>query len=226
MRLLLVEDDDKIASFVEKGLKSSGFAIDVARTGTQGLDFALGAEYDTLIIDIMLPEMDGFTLIKQLRNSGKNTPIIVLSARDRVGDRVKGLEAGADDYLTKPFAFSELLARVQALIRRAGNVIEPVSLVYGDLTVDIVKRRVLRGETVIDLQPLEFSLLEYLVRNRERVVSKTMIMEHVWNYNFDPMTNVVEARICRLRDKIDKGHEDKLIHTVRGAGYVLKTEGA
>ncbi len=226
MRLLLVEDDEKIAAFVEKGLKASGFAVDLAGNGTQGLDFALGAEYDTLIIDIMLPEMDGFTLIRQLRARGKNTPIIVLSARDRVGDRVKGLEAGADDYLTKPFSFSELLARVQALIRRAGNVIEPVSLTYGDLSVDIVKRRVLRGNQVIDLQPLEFSLLEYLIRNRERVVSKTMIMEHVWNYNFDPMTNVVEARICRLRDKIDKGYPDKLIHTVRGAGYVLKTEGA
>ena len=226
MRLLLVEDDEKIASFVEKGLRSSGFAVDLAQTGTLGLDMALSAEYDTLIVDIMLPEMDGFALIEQLRAKGRNTPIIVLSARDRVGDRIRGLEAGADDYLTKPFSFSELLARVQALIRRAGNVTEPVNLTYGDLTVDIVKRQVHRGGDPIDLQPLEFSLLEYLVRNRERVVSKTMIMEHVWNYNFDPMTNVVEARICRLRDKIDKGYPDKLIHTVRGAGYVLKTKDA
>jgi len=226
MRLLLVEDDEKIASFVEKGLKSSGFAVDLAQTGTLGLDYALSAEYDTLIVDIMLPEMDGFELIRQLRARGKNTPIIVLSARGRVDDRVKGLEAGADDYLTKPFSFSELLARVQALIRRAGNVTDPVTLSHGDLNVDIVTRRVRRGDKVIDLQPLEFSLLEYLMRNRERVVSKTMIMEHVWNYNFDPMTNVVEARICRLRDKIDKGFPDKLIHTVRGAGYVLKTEGS
>ncbi|WDP88619.1 MAG: response regulator transcription factor [Desulfobacter sp.] len=226
MRLLLVEDDGKIASFVEKGLKSSGFAVDIARTGIEGLDLAMGADFDTLIIDIMLPEMDGLTLIERLRAQGKNTPIIVLSARDRVGDRVKGLEAGADDYLTKPFSFTELLARVQALIRRAGNVTEPVALTYGDLSVDIVKRQVRRGDDFIELQPLEFSLLEYLIRNRERVVSKTMIMEHVWNYNFDPMTNVVEARICRLRDKIDKGYPDKLIHTVRGAGYVLKTEDA
>lgn len=226
MRLLLVEDDEKIAGFVEKGLKSSGFAVDVARTGPEGLDMALGADFDTLIIDIMLPGMDGFALIEKLRAKGKNTPIIVLSARGRVGDRVKGLEAGADDYLTKPFSFSELLARVQALIRRAGNSTEPVSLSYGDLSVDIVKRQVKRGDDVIDLQPLEFSLLEYLVRNRERVVSKTMIMEHVWNYNFDPMTNVVEARICRLRDKIDKGYTNKLIHTVRGAGYVLKADDA
>ena len=222
----MVEDDEKIASFVEKGLKASGFAVDLAPTGTLGLDYALSAEYDTLIVDIMLPEMDGFELIRQLRARGKNTPIIVLSARGRVDDRVKGLEAGADDYLTKPFSFSELLARVQALIRRAGNVTDPVTLSYSDLSVDIVTRRVKRGEHVIDLQPLEFSLLEYLLRNRERVVSKTMIMEHVWNYNFDPMTNVVEARICRLRDKIDKGFSDKLIHTVRGAGYVLKTEGS
>ncbi|PIE62116.1 MAG: DNA-binding response regulator [Desulfobacter postgatei] len=226
MRLLLVEDDEKIARFVEKGLKSSGFAVDVAATGPDGLDMALGADFDTLIVDIMLPGMDGFALIEKLRASGKNTPIIVLSARGRVGDRVKGLEAGADDYLTKPFSFSELLARVQALIRRAGNSTEPVSLSYADLSVDIVKRRVKRGDDVIELQPLEFSLLEYLVRNRERVVSKTMIMEHVWNYNFDPMTNVVEARICRLRDKIDKGYSSKLIHTVRGAGYVLKVEDA
>ena len=226
MRLLLVEDDEKIAGFVEKGLKASGFAVDVASTGTDGLDMALGTDFDTLIVDIMLPGMDGLTLIEKLRAKGKNTPIIVLSARDRVGDRVKGLEAGADDYLTKPFSFSELLARVQALIRRAGNSTEPVSLSYADLSVDIVKRQVKRGEALIELQPLEFSLLEYLVRNRERVVSKTMIMEHVWNYNFDPMTNVVEARICRLRDKIDKGYPSKLIHTVRGAGYVLKAENA
>ncbi|MGD9823939.1 response regulator [Desulfobacter sp.] len=224
MRLLLVEDDEKIASFVEKGLKASGFAVDVANTGPDGLDMALGANFDTLIIDIMLPGLDGFTLIEKLRAKGKNTPIIVLSARGRVGDRVKGLEAGADDYLTKPFSFSELLARVQALIRRAGNSTEPVSLSYADLSVDIVKRQVKRGDVFIELQPLEFSLLEYLVRNRERVVSKTMIMEHVWNYNFDPMTNVVEARICRLRDKIDKGYPSRLIHTVRGAGYVLKAE--
>ncbi|MCG8687286.1 MAG: response regulator transcription factor [Desulfobacterales bacterium] len=226
MRLLLVEDDEKIAAFVEKGLKSSGFAVDVASTGIEGFDMAMGADFDTLIVDIMLPEMDGFTLIEKLRANGKNTPIIVLSARGRVGDRVKGLEAGADDYLTKPFSFSELLARVQALIRRAGNVTEPVALTYGDLSVDIIKRQVKRGNDYIDLQPLEFSLLEYLVRNRERVVSKTMIMEHVWNYNFDPMTNVVEARICRLRDKIDKEYPEKLIHTVRGAGYVLKKEDA
>ncbi len=226
MRLLLVEDDKKIARFVETGLRASGFAVDIAVTGTQGFDMAVGAPYDTLIIDIMLPELDGFALIRKLRDHKNNAPIIVLSARGRVDDRIKGLEAGADDYLTKPFSFSELLARIQALIRRAGNITDPVCLSHSDLSVDLVKRQVKRGEETIDLQPLEFSLLEYLLRNKERVVSKTMIMEHVWNYNFDPMTNVVEARICRLRDKIDKDHQSKLIHTVRGAGYVLKTDDA
>ncbi len=224
MKLLLVEDDEKIARFVETGLKSSGFAVDIADTGRKGFDMAVDAPYDTLIIDIMLPELDGFSLIRKLREHKNNTPIIVLSARGRVDDRIKGLEAGADDYLTKPFSFSELLARVQALIRRAGNVTDPTCLSHGDLSVDLVKRQVKRGDEIIELQPLEFSLLEYLLRNKERVVSKTMIMEHVWNYNFDPMTNVVEARICRLRDKIDKDQPTKLIHTVRGAGYVVKIE--
>jgi two-component system, OmpR family, response regulator len=226
MRILLVEDDEKITRFVEKGLQSAGFAVDAAATGPQGFDKAFDMDYDVLIIDIMLPELDGFSLIRKLRAHQNNTPIIVLSARGRVDDRVKGLEAGADDYLTKPFAFSELLARIQALIRRAGNVTDPVVLTCGDLHMDIVKRRVKRGKDLIDLQPLEFSLLEYLLRNRDRVVSKTMIMEHVWHYNFDPMTNVVEARICRLRDKIDKDYPVRLIHTVRGAGYVVRTPDA
>ena len=222
MRILVVEDDLKIAQFIQKGLKSSGFAIDHATTGNQGLEMAFSAPYDTLIVDIMLPELDGINLIKKIRAQRNNTPVIILSARNRVDDRVKGLQAGADDYLTKPFAFSELLARIQALIRRVGNVIDPVNLSYADLSLDILKRQVKRKNETIELQPLEFSLLEYLLRNKERVVSRTMIMEHVWDYNFDPMTNVVEARICRLRDKIDKDYEPKLIHTVRGAGYVLK----
>jgi len=222
MRILVIEDDTKIAEFIRKGLKSEGFAVDHADTGTLGLDMALAAPYDTLIVDIMLPEMDGIRVIQQIRQHNNNTPVIILSARNRVDDRVNGLQAGADDYLTKPFAFSELLARIQALIRRSGNVVDPVNLSYANLAIDIVKRHVTREGTMIDLQPLEFSLLEYLIRNKERVVSKTMIMEHVWDYNFDPMTNVVEARICRLREKIDKDFEPKLIHTVRGAGYVLK----
>ena len=222
MRILVVEDDLKIAQFISKGLKSSGVAIDHASTGNQGLEMAFSAPYDTLIVDIMLPELDGISLIKKIRAKRNNIPVIILSARNRVDDRVKGLQAGADDYLTKPFAFSELLARIQALIRRVGNVIDPVNLSYADLSLDILKRQVKRKNETIELQPLEFSLLEYLLRNKERVVSRTMIMEHVWDYNFDPMTNVVEARICRLRDKIDKDYEPKLIHTVRGAGYVLK----
>jgi len=222
MRILVVEDDLKIAEFIQKGLKSSGFAVDHATTGSQGLEMASAAPYDTLVVDIMLPELDGITLIKKIRAEKNNTPVIILSARNRVDDRVKGLHAGADDYLTKPFAFSELVARIQALIRRVGNVTDPVNLTYADLSLDILKRQVKRKNEVIELQPLEFSLLEYLLRNKERVVSRTMIMEHVWDYNFDPMTNVVEARICRLREKIDKDFEPKLIHTVRGAGYVLK----
>ena len=222
MRILLVEDDLKIAKFIEKGFSSSGFAVDHATTGTKGFEMAFDEPYDTMVVDIMLPQLDGISLIKKIRKQENNTPVIILSARDRVDDRVNGLQAGADDYLTKPFAFSELLARVQALIRRAGNITDPVNLSYADLNVDILKRQVKRGSKIIELQPLEFSLLEYLLRNRERVVSKTMIMEHVWNYSFDPMTNVVEARICRLRDKIDKGYDPKLIHTIRGAGYVLK----
>jgi two-component system OmpR family response regulator len=226
MRIVLVEDDVKITRFVEKGLVSAGYAVDTAATGPEGYEKAFDTSYDTLIIDIMLPEMDGFTLIRNIRQEQNNTPIIVLSARGRVDDRVKGLEAGADDYLTKPFAFSELLARIQALIRRAGNLTDPVVLTCRDLKMDVLKRRVLRGEDVIDLQPLEFSLLEYLLRNKNRVVSKTMIMEHVWQYNFDPMTNVVEARICRLRDKIDKDYPVRLIHTVRGAGYVIRDANA
>jgi two-component system OmpR family response regulator len=226
MRILLVEDDEKITRFVEKGLVSAGFSVDTADTGPKGFEKAFDTSYDTLIIDIMLPEMDGFTLIQKIRQHHNNTPIIVLSARGRVDDRVKGLEAGADDYLTKPFAFSELLARVQALIRRAGNITDPVMLTCGDLTMDVLKRRVFRGRDAIELQPLEFSLLEYLLRNKNRIVSKTMIMEHVWNYHFDPMTNVVEARICRLRDKVDKDYESRLIHTVRGAGYVIRDDDA
>ena len=222
MRILVVEDDFKIAQFIQKGLKSSGFAVDHAMTGIDGLDKAFEEPYDAMVVDIMLPEIDGISLIKRIRERKNNVPVIILSARDRVDDRVNGLQAGADDYLTKPFAFSELLARIQALIRRAGNVTDPVNLSYSDLSINILKRQVKRNTQIIELQPLEFSLLEYLLRNKERVVSRTMIMEHVWDYNFDPMTNVVEARICRLRDKIDKDFEPKLIHTVRGAGYILK----
>jgi two-component system OmpR family response regulator len=222
MRILLVEDDLKIASFVLKGLKEAGFAVDHAVNGKEGLYMALTEPYDTAIIDIMLPQLSGLSLIEDLRRQQINTPVIILSAKRSVDDRVKGLRAGSDDYLTKPFAFSELLARVQALIRRSTGAAEPTSLAVGDLSMNLLTREVIRGDTKIDLQPREFALLEYLMRNAGRVVSKTMIMEHVWEYNFDPHTNVVEARICRLRDKVDKDFRVKLIQTVRGAGYVLK----
>ena len=222
MRLLLVEDDAKIASFIKKGFKAEGFAVDHAADGIEGFDLALTEPYDAAIIDIMLPKLDGLSLIGRLRREKVMTPVIILSAKGDIDDRVKGLQTGGDDYLSKPFAFSELLARVQALIRRASGATEPTRLSYADLSVDMLTREVRRGGTRIDLQPLEYSLLEYLVRNAGRVVSKTMIMEHVWDYHFDPQTNVVEARICRLRDKVDKGFDEKLIHTVRGVGYVLR----
>lgn len=222
MRILLVEDDTKIASFIIKGMKAAGYAVDHAVDGQEGLSLALTEPYDAAIIDIMLPQLDGLSLIEEMRRNKVNTPVIILSAKGSVDDRVKGLQRGGDDYLAKPFAFSELLARVQALIRRACNISEPTSLIVGELSINLLSREVMREGKQIDLQPMEFSLLEYLMRNPGRVVSKTMIMEHVWDYSFDPQTNVVEARICRLRDKIDKDFQKKLIHTVRGVGYVLK----
>jgi two-component system OmpR family response regulator len=222
MRILLVEDDRKIASFVVKGLKAAGYAVDHAPDGEEGLHLALTQPYDTAIVDIMLPKLDGLTLIGRMRAAKVGTPVIILSAKGSVDDRVKGLQTGSDDYLTKPFAFSELLARVQALIRRAGGISDPTRLSLGDLSINLLTREVTRGGRTIELQPLEFSLLEYLMRNAGRVISKTMIMEHVWDYNFDPQTNVVEARMSRLRDKINRGFEKKLIQTVRGVGYVLK----
>jgi two-component system OmpR family response regulator len=222
MRILLVEDDLKIASFIVKGLRATGYAIDHATDGEEGLHLALTEPYDTAIIDIMLPKLDGLSLIEKMRKEKIRTPVIILSAKGSIDDRVKGLQTGSDDYITKPFAFSELLARVQALIRRASGLSEPTRLTVGDLSLNLLSREVTRKGKKIDLQPIEFSLLEYLMRSAGRVVSKTMIMEHVWDYNFDPQTNVVEARICRLRDKIDKDFNKKMIHTVRGVGYVLK----
>ena len=222
MRILLVEDDPKIALFITKGMKSAGFAVDHADNGDDGLDLAMTEPYDAAIIDIMLPGRDGLSIIETLRREKVTTPVIILSARDAIDDRVRGLQSGSDDYLTKPFAFSELLARVQALIRRSSGATEPTRLTLGDLSLNLITREVTRAGRRIDLQPLEFSLLAYLLRNAGRVVSKTMIMEHVWNYNFDPQTNVVEARISRLRDKVDRDFETRLIHTVRGVGYVLR----
>ncbi len=223
MRLLLVEDDVKIALFITKGLREAGFAVDHMENGEDGLHMALNEPYDVAIIDIMLPRIDGLTVIEKMRNSGINIPVLILSAKRTVDDRVKGLKTGGDDYLTKPFAFSELLARIHALIRRSAAVSVPTRIEVGDLVMDIHTRKVERSGQQIDIQPLEFSLLEYLMRNAGQVVSKTMIMEHVWDYNFNPQTNVVEARICHLRDKVDRGFENKLIHTIRGVGYVLKS---
>jgi two-component system OmpR family response regulator len=222
MRILLVEDDPKIATFVLKGLKAEGFAVDHADDGEKGLDLALTEPYAAAIVDVMLPKLNGLELIKTVRREKVKTPVIVLSAKGAVEDRVKGLQTGADDYLAKPFAFSELLARVQALIRRSTDAAEPSRLAFADLSMNLITREVRRGEALIELQPLEFSLLEYLLRNAGRVVSKTMIMENVWDYNFDPQTNVVESRVYKLREKIDKDFPVKLIHTVRGVGYALK----
>ena len=224
MRILLVEDDPKIASFIIKGLKADGFAVDHENNGEDGLHMALTEPYDAAVIDIMLPKIDGLKLIEHIRREKLKTPIIILSARGEVDDRVKGLQTGADDYLTKPFAFSELLARLQALIRRSSDAAEPTKLTAADISMNLITREVVRSGRKIDLQPLEFSLLEYLLRNAGRVVSKTMIMEHVWDYYFDPQTNVVESRIYKLREKIDKGFPSRLIHTVRGVGYVLKED--
>jgi len=222
MRLLLVEDDLKIASFLLKGLKEAGFAIDHAADGEDGLHLALNEPYDVDIIDIMLPKLNGLVLIKEMRRQKINTPVIVLSAKRSIEDRIKGLKTGSDDYLTKPFSFSELLARVQALIRRASGASESAILEIADLSMNLLTREVLRANKKIDLQRREFSLLEYLMRNAERVVSKTMILEHVWDYSFDPQTDVVDVLICRVRSKIERDFDKKLIHTIRGVGYVLK----
>lgn len=222
MRLLLIEDDLKIAQFILTGLKEAGYAVDHAANGEDGLHLASTEPYDLAIVDIMLPKIDGLKIIERVRNQNINMPIIILSAKRTVDDRVKGLRIGSDDYLVKPFAFSELLARVHALLRRSSNIVHPSTLKVADLSLNLHTRKVLRAGAEIDLQPLEFSLLEYLMRNAGQVVSKTMIMEHVWDYDFNPKTNVVESRICYLRDKIDRNFEQKLIHTIRGIGYVLK----
>jgi two-component system OmpR family response regulator len=222
MRLLVVEDDPTIASFVVRGLQEAGFAVDHAADGRAALALALEEPYDAAVVDLMLPALDGLSLIEQLRRQHRKTPVIILSARRSVDDRVKGLQAGGDDYLTKPFAFAELLARVHALIRRSSGVADPTRLVTGDLVMDLVSRRVERAGRLLDLRPREFALLEYLMRNAGRVVSKTMILAHVWNYDFDPRTNVVDVLVFRLREKIDKDFDVKMLQTVRGMGYVLK----
>jgi len=222
VRALLVEDDDTIAGFVERGLREAGFAVDWFADGDAGFEAAIGQPYDVAVVDLMLPKRDGLSLIDELRRRGVETPVLILSARRSVDDRVRGLQAGGDDYLTKPFAFAELLARVQALVRRASRAPEPTTLTVDDLVLDLLSRRVKRGELIIDLRPREFALLEYLMRNAGKVISKTMILSHVWDYSFDPQTNIVDVLVSRLREKIDRRFEKKLLHTVRGVGYVIR----
>ena len=224
MRILLIEDDPKIAAFISQGFRQEGYATDHADNGTDGLHLALTQPYDVAIVDLMLPGLDGLKIIERVRQNAINIPVLILSAKDSVDDRVKGLRAGGDDYLTKPFAYAELLARTQALIRRSSGTVEPTQLKVGDLTMDLLKREVVRDGRKIDLQPREFSLLEYFLRNSERVLSKTMILENIWDYNFDPQTNVVDVLVSRLRSKVDRDFDQKMIHTIRGVGYVLKKQ--
>lgn len=222
MRVLVVEDDEKIASFVIKGLKQSGFSVDHAGDGEAALGCCRDVNYDAIVLDIMLPKTDGFGVLRRIRADKRLVPVILLSAKASVDDRVTGLQSGADDYLTKPFAFSELLARLQALIRRSTHIAEPTSLSVGDLYINLLTREVTRGSTTLELQGREFALLELLMRHPGRPVTKTMILEHIWDYSFDPQTNVVDVLVHRLRSKIDKDFSTKLVTTVRGVGYVLK----
>jgi len=222
VRILVVEDDEKIASFIVKGLKQNGYAVDQSADGERAFALAKTVAYDAAVVDLMLPRLDGLKLIEQLRAGGVRMPVLILSAKVSVDDRVKGLQAGGDDYLTKPFAFSELLARVQALIRRATQTTEPTRLTAGDLALDLLTRKVRHGSEQIELQPREFALLEYLMRNANRVVTKTMILEHIFDFSFDPQTNVVDVLVHRLRSKVDP--DKTLIHTMRGVGYVLRSD--
>jgi len=225
MRFLLVEDDDKIGRFIAQGLRQEGHVVDWSQDGEEGMAFALDGAFDAAIVDLMLPRRDGLSLIRELREKKRKLPVIVLSARSDVDDRVTGLAAGADDYLTKPFSFAELLARLHALVRRASGATEaPRRLTYEDLTLDLETHKVTRGEVTIELHAREFTLLAYLMRNAGRVLSKTMLLEHVWGYSFDPQTNVVDVLVSRLRRKIDRDFPVKLIQTLRGVGYVLRKE--
>jgi two-component system OmpR family response regulator len=225
MRILVVEDDPTLAEFVAKGLQEAGYVVDIAEDGRRGLDLASANRPDLAVVDVMLPALDGLSLIEALRHRGLHFPVLILSAKRSIDDRVKGLQVGGDDYLTKPFAFAELLARVQALLRRSSAASsEPTRLQVADLEIDLLARRVTRGGRPIDLRPREFALLEYLARQAGRVVSKTMIQSRIWNYSFDPRTNVVDVLVHRLREKIDHDFSPKLLHTRRGMGYVLGVE--
>jgi DNA-binding response OmpR family regulator len=222
VRVLVAEDDSVIAGFVADGLREAGYAVEVVGTGELALRRAAEGGFDVAVLDVMLPGVDGLTVVETMRRRRDRTPVLILSARHTVDDRVKGLQAGGDDYLTKPFAFAELLARVQALVRRSAGASEPTRLVEGDLTLDLLTRQVTRAGRPLDLRPREFALLEYLMRHPGRVLSKTMILSHVWGYSFDPGTNVVDVLVSRLREKVDREFQTKYIQTVRGAGYVLR----
>jgi heavy metal response regulator len=223
MKVLIAEDEKKVAHFVKKGLQEEGYTVDVAFNGEDGLTLATEAPYDLIILDIYMPKLDGLTVLRRLREEKVRTPVLLLTVRAAIEDKVLGLDSGADDYLTKPFVFQELLARVRALLRRQVEIGTNV-LTVGDLSLDPVRRVVMRGAQRIELSLKEFSLLEYFMRNPGRVLTRTMIIEHVWNYDFDSETNVVDVYVNYLRKKIDAGHEPKLIHTVRGVGYVMKAE--
>jgi len=223
MRILLVEDDAKVARFIRNGLKEEGFAVDVAEDGKQGLDFARDFEYDVIILDILLPKLDGISVLKAIRRHDPQTPVLMLTAMDTVEDKIRGLNKGADDYLTKPFAFEELLARIRALLRRKYRTASTL-LRFEDLQVDLVTHQVFRGDREIQLTPKEFALLEYFLQNPNKILTRTMIAEHVWDYHFDPETNVIDVYMNYLRNKIDRDFSPKLIHTIRGVGYMLKVE--
>lgn len=222
MRILVVEDDEKIASFIVNGLKQNGFAVDKVSDGEEALALCGSVNYDALVLDIMLPKLDGLAVIRRMRHDKSLVPVLLLSAMASVDNRVAGLQAGADDYLTKPFAFSELLARIQALIRRATHVALPTTLVIGDLSMNLLTREVTRAGQTIELQSREFALLELLMRHSGRPITKTMILEHIWDYSFDPQTNVVDVLAHRLRSKLERNFANKIMHTIRGVGYVLK----
>lgn len=222
MKALFVEDDQKVGKFIKQGLEEAGFVVDFVTDGQEGLKRVLTSSYDVAIVDIMLPGLDGLSLIEEARRNQIRTPMLILSAKRTVDERVRGLQAGGDDYLVKPFAFPELLARLHALLRRSQDLAEPITLRVGSLSMDLISRKVVRDGKTIELQTREFDLLEYLMRNAGHVVSRKMVMEHVWGYNYYPETNVIEVGMCRLRDKVDKGFQKSLIHTIRGVGYVME----